>query len=168
MHKQSPASALHQQVLMDYFDQLHTQQQFRCLTDPDLEIGSTKSEVALGDATNYLFGGAFKSKASGSVAFTADDHDIEANEDDVQEACYLVSFNSGGNLVLTMGAVATGAGAAAMPDVPANHTPIGAVRVAVDAGSTPFDAGSDDLDDAHLTVTFMNIGWMAPRFDAAQ
>ncbi|KKL93229.1 hypothetical protein LCGC14_1876820, partial [marine sediment metagenome] len=47
-------------------------------------------------------------------------------------------------------------------------TPIGYLRLAVAAGATDFDATSDDLSDGHLTDTFYSIGFLSPRFDAAQ
>lgn len=157
------------QNLMDTLDAMHTSQLYRALSTGGLVIGSTsKKEVKIASTINYLHNGVFKAKTTAEVAFTATTHDIAANASSVQEAVYLLSLIADGTPTVTMGTIATGSGAAKLPDVPTGKTPVGYVRVAVAAGATKFDATSDDLDAAHLTVTYVNLGFLAPRFDAAQ
>lgn len=155
--------------LMDHFDAMHTSMNYRALSTGGLAIGSTsKKEVKIASTINYLHNGVFKAKTTAEVAFTATTHDIAPNASSVQEAVYLLSLIADGTPTLTMGAIATGSGAAKLPDVPSGKTPVGYVRVAVEAGATLFNATTDDLDAAHLTVTYVNLGYLAPRFDAAQ
>ncbi|HYD82731.1 MAG TPA: hypothetical protein VEA63_01740, partial [Opitutus sp.] len=90
-------------------------------------------------------------------AFTATTHDIAANASTVQERVYLYSLNAAGDVTVTPGVVATGAGNAAFPATPAGQTPFGALRLAVAAGATPFDATTDELDEAHLTDTYYDL-----------
>lgn len=154
---------------MDQFDHLHTRLSYMAVSSAGLAIGSSsKKAVKIANTVNYLHAGIFKAKTTAEVAFTATSHDIAANASTVQEAVYLLSVIADGTVTVTMGDIATGAGNAKIPEIPSGKTPIGYVRVAVAAGSTKFDATSDDLDAAHLTVTYVNLGYLAPRFDSAQ
>jgi hypothetical protein len=165
----STTKAMNQKELMDLFDSLNTYEKNRCLSAAGLAIGtSSASKVLIANTVNYLSDGVFKSKTTAEVPFTATTHDIPANASSVQEAVYLITLDASGNPTVTMGTIATGAGEALLPERPSTGTPIGYVRVAVDAGSTDFDASSDDLDDSHLTVAYTDVGYYAPRFDAAQ
>lgn len=160
---------LHLQNLMDQFDALNTAQQYRALSTGGLVIGSSsKKAIKIASTVAYLHAGVFCAKTTAEVAFTATTHDIAANASSVQEAVYLLSLIADGTVTVTMGEIATGAGNAKLPEVPSGKTPFGYVRVAVAAGSTKFDATSDDLDAAHLTVTYVNLGYLAPRFDSVQ
>lgn len=126
------------------------------LSSAGLAISGSKKKVLIGNTVTYLSGGLFKSKTTAEVGFTATTHDIAADASTVQEAVYAVSLQADGTPIITMGAIATGAGAAVRPQTPLGETLIGYVRVAVAAGATSFDATSDDLDAAHLTVTYTN------------
>lgn len=151
------------------FDLLDTRMKYRCLSSPGLVIGTTsKKEVKIGATTVFLFNGVFGSKASAEVAFTATTHDIAAHATDVKEAMYLVSFSAvAGTPAITMGTISVGSGTAVLPEIPTGHTPIGAVRIAAVAGGAGFDATTTDLDTAAaVTVTYYNLGWVSPRFDA--
>ena len=68
-----------------------------------------------------------------------------------------MSLQADGTATLTAGTVATGSGNATVPAPPSGECMIGYVRVAVDAGATPFDATSDDLDASHLTVAYVDM-----------
>lgn len=128
-----------------------------------LAIGSdSAAAILIANTVPYLIGGVFKSKATAEVAFTATTHDIPADEEAVQEAVYLLTLQADGSVTITMGEIASGAGAAEIPDAPAGEAVIGHVRIAVAAGETPFDATSDDLDDEHLTVTYTNCAFLLP------
>lgn len=121
-------------------------------------VGSNK-KVLIANTVNYLIAGVFKSKTTAEVAFTATTHDIPADAGSVQEAVYLVTLDASGNITLTMGEIAEGAGNAEIPAAPANQAIIGYVRIAVAAGSTDFDASSDALNAGHLTVTYVNLAF---------
>jgi hypothetical protein len=161
MNAKSPALALNSQDLMTHLDARMTSLRYMCLSSAGLAIssaGSAKKKVKISNTTTYLVNGVFCSKTTAEVAFTATTHDIAANASSVQEACYLLTLVADGTPTITMGTVSTGAGTALLPSVPSGGTPIGFVRIAVAAGSTIFDATSDDLDAAHLTTTYVNLG----------
>lgn len=163
--------ALSSQQLMDLVDTLHTEQSYRALSSPGLGIGTTAAgKVKIASTTVYLHDGVFKSKTTAEVAFTATVHDIPAAAGSIQEACYLVCLAADGTPSLVMGDIATGAGAAKLPEVSAyaGLTPIGYLRLAVAAGATDFNASTDELSAAHLTDTYVNLGYLAPRFDEVQ
>lgn len=127
------------------------------LTAAGLAIGTSKPTVKIANTVTFLIAGVFKSKTTADTAFTATTHDITALAGSVQEAVYLVSLNASGTVTLTKGTTATGAGTALVPATPTGNAVVGHVRVAVDAGATDFDASSDDLDAAHLTVTYTDL-----------
>jgi len=168
MLKLSKAKALFHQNVMTVFDMLNTNLKYHALVDPGLCIGTgSTSEVKIANTTTFLHNGIFKSKSSAEVAFTAT-HDIEADADTIQEACYLVCLNAVGTITLTMGTIASGSGNSLLPEIPSGVTPIGYLRLAVAAGTTDFDASSDALSDGHLTDTYVNLGFLSPRFDTTQ
>jgi hypothetical protein len=156
------------QALADHFDLINTALKYQCLSNPGVVIGSTSAAtVKITNTTVFTSNGEFKSKTTAEVPFTATTHDIAADADTVQEACYLLCLAGDGTASLVMGAIASGSGAAKWPDRPSNLTPIGGVRVAVAAGATNFDATSDNLSAGHITDTFYSFGYFGPRFDAA-
>ena len=136
--------------------------QNRTLAPPGLAIGTDATKVLIANTVVFSLGGILYSKTTAEVAFTATAHDIAADALTVQEAVYLLSIVANGTVTITKGTVAAGAGSAAIPAVPASQVPIGYVRVAVAAGAVDFDASSDDLDDAHLTVTYVDLSFIAP------
>lgn len=169
MNKLDPSGAMDQQNLMNQFDALQTCLQNRALTAAGLTIGSVSTtKVKIANTVTFLNAGVFHSKATAEVAFTASTHDIQAKTDSVQEAMYLLCLDGSGTASITKGATSTGAGTALLPEIPAGLTPIASVRIAVAAGSTNFTAGTSNLSDAQLTVTYKDLGWVSPRFDAAQ
>ena len=100
--------------------------------------------------------------AAAETAFTATTDDITAVAGSVQEAVYLLCIDAAGAATLVKGATSTGAGTAQFPNPPLNKAVIGHVRIAVDAGSTDFNATTDDLDAAHLTVTYTDYSLSSP------
>lgn len=150
---------------------LITAQLYRCLSAAGLAIGTvSKKTLKIVNTTVYLHNGIFKSMATQVPVFTATTHDIANNAASVQEAVYLVCNGATASDLCTvhMGTVATGAGVALFPDVPAGKTVIGAVRIAVAAGATLFNATTDDLDAGHLTATYYDIGYLHPLVTGAQ
>ena len=168
MDKLSKTQALSHQRLMTMLDELNTNLNNRVLNDPGLAIGSDTAKVQIANTTKFLADGVFKSKSGAEVAFTATTHDIEADADSIQEACYLVGLSSAGAMTLTMGAISSESGEALLPEIPADVTPVGYLRLQVAAGSTDFNASSDALSAGHLTDTYVNLGFLSPRFDAEQ
>lgn len=161
--------ALNQQNLMDMFDLIHTRNKYRALSAAGLAIGSvSKAKILIANTVTYLHNGIFKSKTTAEVAFTATTHDIAPDASAVQEACYLVCLAADGTPSITMGAIASGAGNAKLPAIPSDVTPIGYLRLAVAAGATLFDATTDELDEAHLTDTYVDLGFLCERFDSSQ
>ncbi len=158
-----------QERLMTMLDELNTNLQHQVLTDPGVVIGtSSAAKMKIGNTTKFLNGGVFKSKSGAEVAFTATTHDITADADTIQEACFLLTVASDGTATITKGTTASGSGNAKLPAIPSGGTPFGYLVLAVAAGSTDFDASTDLLSDGHLTDTFYNIGFLSPRFDSAQ
>lgn len=170
MEKFNSQLALNHQDKMDFFDRLAVAHKYRALGTPGLAIGSvSKAKVLIANTTPYLHNGIFKSKTTAEVAFTATTHDIPADADEVQEAIYVVLLAADGTPSIKMGAIASGSGAALLPELSATDgTPIGYVRVAVAAGATSFDASTDELDEAHITDTYVNLGFVCPMFGATQ
>jgi hypothetical protein len=169
MNKLDPGVVLGEQSIMTQFDSVNTSLQNICTSAAGLTIGtSANTAVKIANTVTYVCGGAFKSKTTAEVAFTATTHDIAANASSVQERCYLLTLSSSGTPTITAGTIATGSGAALLPERPATGTPIGSVRIAVAAGSTSFTAGTTALNSGALTVTYTDLGYLAPRFDAAQ
>lgn len=155
------------QNLMDRFDAIDTQLKHMCLGNPLLVIGSvSKKEIKATNAVDYLIAGKAYTLAAAEHAFTATTHDITAVAGSIQEAVYLLSVDSAGTVTVTMGDVATGSGNAVIPATPDDEAAIGYLRLAVAAGATDFDATSDDLDAAHLTDTYVNLGYRSARFDS--
>lgn len=153
---------------MDHMDALHDALSYMPLSAPGLAIGSaSKLKVKIVNTTVFLHNGLFKSKATAEVVFTATTDDITADASTVQERCYVLSLQADGTPTLTPGTVASGTGNAVVPDAPAAETGIGYLRLAVAAGSTDFDATTDELDEGHLTDTYVDFGFRFPRFDAA-
>lgn len=144
-------------AMKDYSD-------YSATSNPGLAIGSgSKKKVLIANTVQYRVAGVLASKTTAEVDFTATTHDIAPNANTVQEAVYAISLAANGAPTVTKGTTATGAGNAVEPDTPAANTLIGTVRIAVAAGATPFDATSDDLDAAHLTVTYVNKTDAGPR-----
>lgn len=139
-----------------------TQLLYMCLSSAGLAISSSKKAINIANTVTFLNAGIFKSKTTADVAFTATTHDIAANAETVQEACYLVQLAGDGTPSIIKGTTSTGAGTATVPATSTLNTPIGYARVAVAAGSTKFDATSDDLDAGHLTVTYVNLAFNLP------
>lgn len=169
MEKLSKQKALSHQAMMDVFDELNTNLNYRALADPGIVVGTgSAAKVKMGNSPAYLNNGIFYTGSAAEVTFTADDHDIEADADTIQEACYLVCIDSSDALSLHMGEIVDGSGNALLPEIPSGKTPLGYLRLRVAAGATDFDAGSDLLSAGHLTDTYYNLGFLSPRFDAEQ
>lgn len=168
MQQLNSSGALYNDALGDHLDSLVSALGYSAFSKAGLAIGSgSKAKVLITNTVNFTNNGVMLQKATAEIAFTATTHDIPANADSVQEACYLLSLNSSGTATLTMGTIATGSGNAVVPACPAGNTPIGYVRIAIAAGATPFDASTDLLDAAHITDTYVDMGLRFGKFGAA-
>lgn len=166
MQKLDGGRALNQKGLMTQFDAISTMLRYACFVPADLGIGtSSAAKVKLVSAPKFTVNGVFKTiSAATEVAFTATTDDIPASASAVQECMYLL-VTDGSTHSLVKGTIASGSGNAKLPEIPAGKTPLGAVRVAVAAGATPFDATTDLLSAGHITDTYYDFGPLGPRFD---
>jgi hypothetical protein len=157
------------QPLATWFDKMQTAFGNMAESAGGLAIGSvSKKTFRTVNTITYTSGFVVRTKAAAAIALTDNTHDIAASTSSAQEAVYLVCLNAAGDFSVTMGTVASGAGNAKIPDVPAGLTPVGMVRIRVAAGTAPFAATGDDLDAPHLTCTYSDInGPLLPRFDSA-
>ena len=129
----------------------------RGLASAGIVIGtSSAAKVKWGSSIVASILGNIVTVTTNEVAFTATTHDIPASATSVQEAVYLVEVDGAGTVTLKMGTIATGAGNAVWPAASTDKACVGAVRIAVAAGSTPFDASTDLLSAAHITDTYYN------------
>jgi len=154
-------SSLETKVATDFvaaINNLRQQLGDMCLSAAGLAIGSgSAKKIKITNTVAYLIDFVFKSKSTAEIDFTADDHDIAADAEAVQEACYTISLDGSGTATITMGDIASGAGNAVVPAPPDGECMIGYLRLAVALGATPFDATSDDLNAGHLTATYVDM-----------
>jgi hypothetical protein len=122
------------------------------LTDPGLAIGTSANTAVKHNEIVAMFNGHRIRIAAGEVAFTATTHDIADPDANPREAIYVISTAVAGTVTITKGDTAAG-DAAVAPSTPANHIKLGEVKVRHD-GTAIFDASSDALNAAHLTVTY--------------
>jgi hypothetical protein len=133
-----------------------------------LNVVTTKAGLAIGDPTKtvvenanaiqYRIGGVAYTKAADTTfAFTATVDDIAASATTVQERVYLWCLNAAGDVSHVTSDQATGAGNAEVPATPEGVVAVGYTRIAVAAGATSFDATTDELDEAHLTDTYVDL-----------
>lgn len=168
MQALSKQEGLYNQAFMDRMDELDTRMKYRALSAAGLVIGSSsKAKVKIANTVTYLHNGIFKSKTTAEVAFTATDHDIVADSDTIQERKYLLCLAADGTPSIVAGDQADN-GESLLPEIPSGVTVIGYVLLQIAAGSTDFDATTDELDEAHITDTYVDLGWLNERFDAAQ
>lgn len=120
-------------------------------SDPGLAIGTDKTKV-LHDALLYQVDGVRHYIATGEVAFTATTHDIADPDTDPREAIYVLSAGHSETVTITKGDDAAD-GEAVAPATPADHVKFGEVLIQHN-GSAIFNASTDELDAAHLTVTY--------------
>lgn len=122
-------------------------------TPVTLAIGSTPANVATSAFDYWLSGTRYeKGAVAAGTAFTATTHDIADPDANPREAIYVLSANAAGTITITKGATAV-EDAAVAPATPAGQVKIGEVKVQHD-GTLPFDATTDALNAAHLTVTY--------------
>lgn len=163
---------LNRQALMTLLDDLSKRMRNMNFADGGLAIGTTKTKVKNAASLVCSVNGLFVTVTTADTfSFTATTHDIPANASTVQEAMYVLTIDSAGAGHVYMGDIATGSGNAVLPnyeDLPDDEAIVGALRLAVSAGATSFDATTDELDEAHLTDTYYDYASMFPLFASAQ
>jgi hypothetical protein len=123
------------------------------ITVPTLAIGTvSKKEIKITGAFNVMVDGRTFSEPAQEVAFTATTHDIADPDANPREAYFILSIDGAGAVTITKGSDAA-AGLAVLPSTPAGEVRFGYVLIQHD-GTLPFDATTNDLDAAHLTVTY--------------
>lgn len=129
----------------------------RGLSSAGVVIGtSSAAKVKWGSSIVASVNGLIVTVTTNEAAFTATSDDIAASASVVREAVYLLVVDAAGTVSLFKGTESSGAGTAAWPECPTDKACVGAVRVAVAAGSTSFDASTDLLSATHLTDTYYN------------
>lgn len=164
---------LNRQALMDVIDSLSKRMRNMNFADGGLRIGQvSKTKVNNANSLVCAVNGQFVTVTTADTfLFTATTHDIPANASTVQEAMYVFTIDDQGAGHVYMGEIATGSGNAKLPnyeDLPEDEAIVGALRLAVSAGATSFDATTDELDEAHLTDTYYDYASMFPLFSAEQ
>jgi len=125
----------------------------RLITQPNIRMHTTKTDIKY-DAFSRATGSSIVTSAAGNIGFTATTDDITADAAKIQEATYLVYLSDAGVITVLKGATAD-EDLSVCPDLPAGaYGKMGEVLIQVAAGATNFDASTDELDEAHLTVVF--------------
>ena len=122
-------------------------------TSPALAIGSTKTQVANGAFTFNIGGMPYaKTATAAGTAFTATTHDVA----DGYTRIFTVQINASGTISYSPGTAVLTANASTATGgaLTAANAKMGEVKISADGAI--FDATSDDLDDAHLTVVYTN------------
>jgi hypothetical protein len=129
---------------------------------PNIRIGVTsKKALKIDGFTLYRDGGRI-AVAAAEPAFTATTHDIADPDANGREAIYLVLVSRAGAVTIVKGGDAV-LGAGVDPAITADCVAIARVKINHN-GTQIFDATTDDLDAAHLTVVYQD---MAEALDVA-
>lgn len=161
------------QALADHFDKMtfRSGNSLSATSPPGLTQGTSSNvKLKVANTTKCLVNFVPISFTTAEVAFTTGGvHDIPANAATVQEQVYAVLVNASGALTIVAGGITAGAGTAPIPDWPStNLCPIGYVRIAVAAGSSPFTAGTTQpATSGAITATYTD-GYPWPLFSTAQ
>lgn len=130
----------------------------RGLSSAGVVIGtSSAAKVKWGSSIVASVNGNIVTVTTNEAAFTATSDDIAASATVVREAIYLLVVDASGTVSLFKGEEASGAGNATWPECPTDKACVGAVRIAIAAGSTSFDASTDLLSAGHITDTYYNL-----------
>lgn len=142
---------MHDTSLKTLLDAILSAMQDKLLGNPTLTIGSVSKKTLKTLAFPVSDGGTLKTIAAATPAFTATDDDIA----DGYKAVYLIYLVDTTVTVLKGTAVLI-ADTAVCPAIPAGGIKVGEVEI--ETSGAIFNATSDDLDAAHLTVTYRNLG----------
>lgn len=126
---------------------------------PGLTIGTTADTALKTVEFTMVIRGETVTVSAAETAFTATTHDIADPDADPREAYYTLSANASGTLTITKGDTAA-ADAAVKKAAPVDEVLVGWVKIQHD-GTAIFDASTNALDAAHLTVTYEDAPVMA-------
>lgn len=118
----------------------------------NLRQGTIAATALKIDACTVRMNGSNVAVAAAEPAFTATTHDIADPDANGREAIYLVLLARNGTVTIVKGTDAA-LGAALEPTSSADTMCIGRVKIAHN-GTAIFDATTDSLSAAHLTVTY--------------
>lgn len=122
----------------------------RGMSAPGVVIGSVSAaKVKTTNTFTYCIDGVVYTAASAETVFT--DVTVQAAS---TTKYYLLSIDAAGTFLITNGAVGGD-----IPALPANHAPVGYVRVVTDATGT-FVPATDNLSDAAVTDTYYDLSIM--------
>lgn len=153
--------------LIRLVNDLRTAMLNRTHTKAGLAIGTDKTKVLIANTVQFSIAGVAYTKTTAEIAFTATTHDITAHATLDQERVYLYVIDSAGTVTIVASDQASGAGNAEIPATPANKVAIGYLRLVNAAGVTIFDATTDELDEAHLTDTYVDLAANPTDIEAA-
>ena len=144
-------------------DLLTRSQLNKCFLAAGLVIGSgDAAKIKIANTVTFINQGLFKSKTTAETVFGA----TAATTVPVSSFTkYLVTLNASGTPKVTEGNNAVSAVLALLPAVPANETPIGYCQVETD-GTGTFVPDTDDLSDAAVTDTYVDLPWPDSGVDA--
>jgi len=132
----------------------------RGMASAGVVIGTgSAAKVKWGNSIVACVNGKIVTVTTNEAAFAATSDDIAASASAVREAIYLLVVDAAGTVSLYKGTEASGSGNATWPETPADKACVGAVRIAVAAGSTPFDATTDLLSASHITDTYYDLAF---------
>jgi len=153
--KSGGTSALLLDSLQAQLDILLRCSQNKSFNTAGLTIGSVDpKKIKAANTVAYLNDGLLYSKATFEVTFGA----TAATTVPISSFCkYLVTLKAGTPKV-TEGNIAASAALALLPAVPAGESPIGYLQVATD-GTGTFVPDTDDLSDAAVTDTYVDLAW---------
>ena len=148
--------AFQHEDLIKFYDSINKNALNRAYTSADLAISATTTKVKTVTTVNYTVDGVFYS-LSPDAAITVPALTAQAPS---TYAKYLVAVNAAGTISITQGVQRSTAAEAFLPDLLDGYTPIGYFQVLTNS-STTFTPGTTGLDNAGVTVTYVNIGAMA-------
>lgn len=150
----APGSFQHEDLLK-FYDSIIKNTLNCSYGNPGLAISSTVDNIKTTTTINYTVDGVFYSLSpSANINVPALTQQAVSTY-----AKYLVAVNSAGAFSITKGNSSARAAAAELPNLPDGYAPIGYFQVLTNS-STTYTAGTTGLDDAGLTVTYVNIGAM--------
>lgn len=137
-------------ILNDIIGQVNNQGGMAIVGSPALAIGSSSKAKVLNGAFTVVRDGVVSTIAGGETAFTATTHDLV----DGYGAVYNIYLNASNAIIILKGTPTLAGTDAVCPSTPAGGLKLGEVKV-VCSGAI-FNATTDDLDAATLTVTYAN------------
>jgi len=122
------------------------------ISTPVLAEGTSSKKELKCSSFNFRALGWQEAKTGAETAFTATTHDVLDPDALPRGAIFVISIAQGGTITITKGTDAL-AGLEVAPATPANQCKLGEVLIQHN-GTAIFNANTDLLDAAHLTVVY--------------